>query len=430
MTASVAVFVLAGSLVLLWVFAGAAEREERAAFEALARADCAFLDQTGLPRSAQMAAQLGAVTGVRVFFKSASQERLVGDGRSPPPPMLEAAGEDGRAQVQGRSWVIARSLRDGSSVYFVREAPERLAALERRETWLALIVFWVLSLGLGAWLARRVAVPIQALARALPDVGEDRALPAIPIEREDEIGQLARCLSATHDALLDEREQRRAGERLALLGRMAASLAHEVRNPVAAIKLHAQLVDGASASDAAASLHLIEAEADRIESLVRQWMLFAKPAPPRRSELDLSELVRELVLEKAAMARHAAVELHLTGDDAPKTIQADAERVRQALVNVLNNAIQATPSGGKVMVQLSQSEAHVRIDVIDQGRGFSDEALAHLAEPFFSEKEGGMGLGLAVTSEVCRAHGGDLQACTGPDGGACVSLTLAVREFA
>jgi len=117
----------------------------------------------------------------------------------------------------------------------------------------ALGVFWLLSAALGIWLARRVTRPLRLLAGALPHLGTENELPVVPSDRRDEIGQLARALITTHQTLNDERERRRAAERLALLGRMTASLAHEVRNTVAAIQMHAQLLEGASPEESAMS---------------------------------------------------------------------------------------------------------------------------------------------------------------------------------
>lgn len=427
MIGSIAVYALVGSLALLGVFSEAAIREERAAFEALARANAAFLDHSSLPRSAQMAAQLSTVTGAQVFFKHASTGTLVGDATAEVIPLAVAAAADGKTHEHASLWLVARTLQDGSRVYFVRNAPLRTASLERTDTWVAVLAFWLLALGLGAWLARRIATPMQVLARALPSVGTDSPLPALPCARTDEIGQLARVLKTTHEALIEERGRRRASERLALLGRMAASLAHEVRNPIAAIKLHTQLLEGATPTEADASRALIEAEAERIESLVQQWLHFAKPAPPVLLSVDLHALVQAAIQSAEPLAQHANATIHCAAPTAPVLIAADSHRIHQALTNVINNAIQAMPRGGSLQVRVLADTAHCSVAIEDSGPGFSSTALHRLAEPFYSEKEGGMGLGLAVTREICRAHGGDLQVSATASGGACVTLSFATQ---
>jgi signal transduction histidine kinase len=290
--------------------------------------------------------------------------------------------------------------------------------MDRMDTWLALVVFWGLSLALGWGLARRVTRPLQALAKSLPQMGMDGDLPDLPVLRRDEIGQLAETLTRTHDTLRRERERRRNAERHALLGRMATSLAHEVRNPVSAIRLHAQLMEHADPVEAAVSRQLIAGEAARIEELVAQWLGYAKPAPPLLGAVDVAGEVRQAVCMMTPQARHAGVLLDGPADVTPMVVPADRLRLRQVLANLLRNAIQAMPSGGRVKISLEDSGSRVAVVVEDEGGGFSPTAFAHLGEPFYSEKEGGMGLGLASARDICEAHGGGLFAENRTCGGA------------
>lgn len=425
MTVSITVFALAGSLALLLTFQRQADREERLSFEAQARANTAFLDRTPLPQSEQMAAQLGEVTAARVLFWSPAASTLVGSTTDQANAAMLNVPLDGRVHVlPDGDWAVARAYRGGSRVYFLRQPPERLVALNRADTWGTLAAFWLLSLALGVWMARRVTRPLRTLAEALPQVGTDQPLPPVPTDRGDEIGQLARTLTITHETLRDERERRRMAERHALLGRMATSLAHEVRNPVAAIRLHAQLLDGAPPEEAAASRQLIESEAARIESLVSQWLRYARPAAPVLAPVDLEEVTRHAMDIMAPQARHAQVTLQFESAG-PVHIQAERARLVQVLTNVLLNAIQAMPHGGKASITLAVKDSEACIAVKDEGPGFSSTAWERLGEPFYSEKEGGMGLGLTVSREICEAHGGTLTiAPPGPRPGASVVLTL------
>ena len=290
MTSSVAVFVLLGSLSLVLAFERHLDREERRAFEGLARVNAGFLERTRLPQSEKMAAQLGEIIGARVFFWQPKTGQVVGRANDSVARAALRMDADGKVKVMpDRAWMVGVPGRDGSRVIFLRPGEQRVLALDRADTWLALGLFWVLSLGLGWWLARRVTRPLRSLAESLPLVGTERELPVLPVGRRDEIGQLAQTLTRTHESLRNERERRRAAERHAMLGRMATSLAHEVRNPVAAIRLHAQLLESAPADEAAISRQLIESEAERIEGLVGQWLSYAKPAPPVLTAVDVAE---------------------------------------------------------------------------------------------------------------------------------------------
>ena len=429
MATSVGVFVLACSFALLLVFNQRVAREETSEFEALARANAAFLDRTPLPHSDKMAAQLGEVMGAQVVF---AQDGLIvtKPGGTGTTDFLSAPADGSVRWLAGHQMVVGHHLRRGSTVYFVRQAGESGGSpggsvLGRGETWLMLGIVWLLSSGLAWWLARRVARPLQSLAAAVHDVGGDQPLPELPLDRTDEIGMLARALSEAHASLLEERERRRTAERLALLGRMATGMAHEVRNPVAAIRMHAQLLEGAPPEEASASAQLIDSEAARIETLVGQWMHYARPAPPAVAPFNPLDLMLQVMQTLEPQATHAGVKLamHNRTESVP-VILGDRSRLQQVLMNVVLNALQAMPGGGSCSLVLETAGESVTLAVEDEGRGFSPEALTRLGEPFFSEKEGGMGLGLAAAMEICRAHGGHLQATNRSTGGARVSIQL------
>lgn len=414
---SFGVFVVVASLGLVVVFQQIGLRQEEESFAGLARSNADFLRRSTLPRSPDMEARLGAVMDARVAFLAAT---------APPLKGVPADGEVRR--VGGDEMLVGHDLGDGMRVYFSRPSAGPLALVNHRRTWLAMGVLWLSSLGLGTWLARGLTSPLRQMVDASPALGSEGRLPDLPVERPDEIGLLARSMQSTHEALIDEREKRRAAERLALLGRMAASLAHEVRNPVAAIRLHAQLLEGAPPEEAGASRTLIGSEAERIETLLNQWMHFARPEPPVLMRADAVGLVEKALAILKPKADHARVKI--TADHAgPVRVKADAERILQVLVNVITNAVQAQQAGGSVKLGVTRSGPRCVIQVDDTGGGFSTEALQKAKEPFFSEKEGGMGLGLAVGEEILRAHGGELR-LENTATGARVSLILPADESA
>ncbi len=428
MSSSVAVFVLLGSLSLVLAFERHLDHEERQAFEGLARVNAGFLERTRLPQSEKMAAQLGEIIGARVFFWQPKTGLVVGKPNDSVDSAALRMACDGKVSVMpDGEWMVGVTGRDGTRVIFLRPTAQRVLAMDRADTWLALGVFWVLSLGLGWWLARRVTRPLRSLAESLPLVGTEGELPVLPVSRGDEIGQLAQTLTRTHESLRNERERRRAAERHAMLGRMATSLAHEVRNPVAAIRLHAQLLELATPGEAVISRGLIESEAERIEGLVSQWLSYAKPAPPVLAEVNLFEALRQALRLIEPQARHAGVllESQLAEGSPGLVILADRHRLQQVLGNLLLNAVQAMPRGGRVRVRVEDGAERVAVVVEDEGSGFSASALARLGEPFYSEKEGGMGLGLAVVKDICEAHGGGLAVETRSGGGARVRAGFA-----
>lgn len=204
-------------------------------------------------------------------------------------------------------------------------------------------------------------------------------------------------------------------QRLALLGQMATALAHEIQNPVAAIRLHGQLL--ADAQPEAAGL--IVDEAAKIEGLVNQWLLLARPEPPRKTDVALAPLLEQTVRVLTPAAEHARVRIEV---DAARDqhLLADSRRLGQVFHNVILNAIQAMPTGGTLAITARDRT----IRFADTGPGFSPTALNRWAELLYSEKEGGMGIGLNVAREIVHAHGGRLTVANRPEGGALVRVEL------
>lgn len=222
--------------------------------------------------------------------------------------------------------------------------------------------------------------------------------------------------------LARERIKRAQSERLAMLGRVATSLAHDIKNPLASIQLHAQLMTPENAEDAKA-LKLIASESEVIAGLVNQWLHLANPMPPKLVKLDVTECVRSVVQNLDAQAQHAGVSIedHLAG---PIWVMGDSQRLAQAFRNILVNAIQAMPRGGNLRVEAENCDKTISLRFTDSGPGFSDAALARGTELFFTEKEGGMGVGLNIVASIVVAHGGRLEMKNDPKGGAVIVVSL------
>lgn len=222
--------------------------------------------------------------------------------------------------------------------------------------------------------------------------------------------------------LVRERLKRAQSERLAMLGRVATSLAHDIKNPLASIQLHAQLMTPRNEEDRQA-VRLIENESEVIAGLVNQWLHLANPLPPKLVKLDLTECVRSVARNLEAQARHAGVEVEFDLP-APVWIMGDSQRLSQALRNLMVNAMQAMPRGGSLKIRGHAAEREFELCFADTGSGFSEPALVHGTELFFTEKEGGMGVGLNIVSSIITAHGGRLKLQNDPKGGAVILVTL------
>ena len=419
------VFVVAGSLLLLAWF-GHQEREQSARlFVALARADADFIRELKLPRSEKLADDLGRLLKMEVFFRDR-------DGRLMPTTAhaLPVAGSnDGVVKLAGGREALAVRLDNAHDVIFVRSSATG-PSITQPGTLGALAVFWLLSLAPAWAVSQGVVRPLSNLTRRLPQMFGD-ATPDVPeAKRNDEIGQLASALLDARTRLGEERLLREQSEKLALLGRVATGLAHEIKNPVASIQLHAQLVDDAALdADAKKSLALIQSESRVIDGLVNQWLYVARPAPPSTSLIDAREILLQTIDTIRAQAEHAGVEIKLAlQNELP--LPADRQRLAQAFRNVAINAIQAMATGGALKIAAWKQEDTCYITFTDSGPGFSKRALASAADLFFSEREGGLGIGLNVVKEVITHHGGSLTCANVQPRGAEVTITLPARQNA
>jgi len=225
-------------------------------------------------------------------------------------------------------------------------------------------------------------------------------------------------------------------ERLAALGGMAAVLAHEIRNPLGAIKGLAQFLGEKNSADATHQemTQTIAHEATRLERLVNDLLTYARPRPPDRRPADLSGILGEVVrlAQPAADATGVTCRLHVP--DGPSSITADPEQMQQVFGNLALNALQAMPQGGRVTLAVRSLEGRrgtqrsIEVAVEDTGSGIPEADLSRIFEPFYTTRTKGTGLGLAICKQIVEAHGGTVRvARTGPEG-TTLLVTLPVEE--
>jgi two-component system sensor histidine kinase HydH len=219
------------------------------------------------------------------------------------------------------------------------------------------------------------------------------------------------------EALERRLEQER---RLAVLGEMSAVLAHEIRNPLTALKGHAQLLAEALPGEGAerAKVDRVVREALRLETLTSDLLDFVRSGEIRREDAAPAELLR------AAAEEVDADRFELRVDAAPARWSLDPTRLRQALVNVLRNAAQATPAGARAAAEALERDGRLVFEVRDRGPGIPAGEEERIFEPFHTTRVRGTGLGLAVARRVVALHGGTIAAHNGPDGGAVFVLEL------
>lgn len=236
------------------------------------------------------------------------------------------------------------------------------------------------------------------------------------------VGLMAVALLFSRQLVRQEAAERRFEEqrRLAVLGEMSSVIAHELRNPLASLKGHAQLLaerlppDGRERKKA----ERIVLEAQRLETLSGDLLDFSRSGPIDRNEADPAALLR------AAAESVDASRIALSLEDAPHRFPLDAERVRQALTNLLLNALQASPESAPATARVMMEGDCLVFTVRDRGPGIPPADLERIFEPFYTTRPSGTGLGLAVAQRIVQMHGGTLTAANEPAGGASFRMAI------
>lgn len=223
-----------------------------------------------------------------------------------------------------------------------------------------------------------------------------------------------------------ERQKRETLESLRLL---SAGLAHEIKNPLGAIRGFAQLhLERASDRDTREQAALMLDELDRVVERLEEFLGFARKTDPQLEPVELGALARDVVMLLEPDASVAGIELVSKASDGAIVIQADPSQLKELLVNLVLNAIQACDQGDSVGVIVSRTHGEVTLTVEDTGRGIAPENLARVFEPYFSTRERGSGLGLPLSRRIADSHGASLGIVSEPGRGTRVTLRFDSKE--
>ncbi|HYJ85939.1 MAG TPA: ATP-binding protein [Pyrinomonadaceae bacterium] len=223
-------------------------------------------------------------------------------------------------------------------------------------------------------------------------------------------------------------ETSRRQDRLAAIGRMAASIAHEIRNPLAAMRGSIQMLRADMAGDSSETqlMEIILRESDRLNRIISDFLSYARPRSIVQSKVDVGELLKRTF----TLLRHSAEisEKHLLEEDVPSQpalLNADSEQLQQVFWNLARNALQAMPEGGTLRAKVeANTNGRLRITFSDTGRGMAPEQVEHLFEPF-SSTTGGTGLGLSIVYQIIRDHGGTINVRSREGRGTTIAIELA-----
>jgi signal transduction histidine kinase len=303
-----------------------------------------------------------------------------------------AVGEPSHRQVIGVVEVSRSTL-----------ASERFLTTLRRILLGALLVALALSLLVSALVARRLSTPIQEMERATQRIAAGDLDVRLGDYPPDEVGRLAQSINRMAEQLRDLEVAR---------VQFISEIAHDLRTPLTGIKgLLVNLIDATSPSERS-SLELAEHETDRLIRLVNQLLDFSRwqagELKLNRCPVDVGIIARAALALNEGRAQHRNVALKADVPSSLPAVSADPDRLEQAILNLLDNAIKFTSSGGQVMLAVEEREDEIEVGVQDTGRGMSREQRERAFEAHYQGQGGGAGLGLTIARAIVDAHGGQV----------------------
>jgi two-component system NtrC family sensor kinase len=298
-----------------------------------------------------------------------------------------------------------------------------------------------------------VLKPVTSLSRGMKGVSSGDLSQKMPVSSRDEIGRLARTFNAMTEELgaarrkmqrwtesLEEEVQKKSteikdtqrklwqAEKLAALGRLTADIAHEIRNPLTALGGFGRRLQRMAVNDKEKEYaDIVVSEVDRLEHILRDVLTFSRDAKFHLKRMPLTDAVKNSLSTYAGICDEHAVKVDVDfATDLPVFI--DSEQIRQAVSNLIVNAVDAMPEGGTLTVSTAAEElnniTYVAVHVSDTGKGIPEDKLPLVFEPFYTTKEigHGTGLGLSISRKIIEEHGGFIKAENRPGGGVTVSL--------
>jgi signal transduction histidine kinase len=217
-------------------------------------------------------------------------------------------------------------------------------------------------------------------------------------------------LERVYTELRQSLDQIKKTERLTAAGQLSASLAHEIRNPLASISGAAGILARGQASQEARSecLEILTKESQRLNKLLGNFLDFARPRLPRLQSTEPRDMIHSVTALAQHAARRIGISLEMQFEGMDREVLCDQEQIKQLLLNLILNAVQATETEGTVIIRSFFTNDRLCIEVCDHGRGITTEDRDRIFEPFFTTKENGTGLGLAIAANIAAQHGGAL----------------------
>jgi signal transduction histidine kinase len=307
-----------------------------------------------------------------------------------------------------------------------------------------ILILWfaALSIIISSFIAflytRWIATPVNQVISGIDKFSSGDLTYRIPQLGRDEISMLAEQFNEMAEKLILFQNKLKRSERAETLNKLASVLSHEIKNPLNAMVINIQIIER-EFKKATPQMHkmqhylkIIAGEIQRVDKLVNNFLLVARPPKLERKPTDLKKLLDDLLMSQQAEALQSCVRIHRRYQSSPIEVLIDEVKIRQALLNIYLNAIQSMPGGGNLTIELALSpmEAEINqqqwivIKLIDTGKGIKKEQLDKIFDFYFSTKAEGTGLGLSIAQQIVEEHGGRIEVESHEEQGSSFSVLL------
>lgn len=268
--------------------------------------------------------------------------------------------------------------------------------------------------------------PLKCEYRIVTPDGSIRTIQMLGKWVKNEYKQTTLLLGTVRDITIENRTEEllRTSEKLKMAGQLAAGIAHEIRNPLTSLKGFSKLLRKATGELADRYYEIMDQEFDRIEMILGELLVLAKPQASVYREWDVRLIMHEVadLLGSQAILNNVIIQEQATPEAC--VVRCDKNQLKQVFMNVVKNAIEAMPSGGLLVISIERDDADILVNVTDQGSGIPEKLLHRLGEPFFTTKEKGTGLGLMISHKIIEEHEGHIRYDSRSGEGTTVSIRL------
>ena len=331
------------------------------------------------------------------------------------------------ATVPGSGWIV-----------IVNQAANEAFAyswIMKTQSWILIIISEIVAIIVSILIARALVRPIKALAESTKQIAQGKLDEYIPVKKKDELGQLVRSFNY----MIKKLKEAKAAERLAVVGKAAAAIVHELKNSLVMVNTFVGLFPKKHKDKKFVERfsRIIPQEIERWKIMLQDLSDFSRGAKIDLpfSEIDVSLLIKDIhcLIEERASQSNIKLEVNIESD-LPR-IQGNDQKLKQVLMNLITNALDAMPDGGSLILsamavdKADKAKArHLEIRVRDTGAGISAESFEKIFDPFYTTKADGMGLGLAISRNIVQQHGGDIEISSDPGQGTSFIVRLPVKS--